>query len=133
MYVDRILETCLYAEDLDAAEEFYSFLLGEAPYSAQRGRHVFFRCGNNMLLIFNPKETAKVIEDFPSHGAEGPGHVAFAIAAEKVPAWRDRLFQAEIKIEKEITWPSEGHSIYFRDPAGNSIELATPGVWNIED
>jgi hypothetical protein len=32
-------------------------------------------------------------------------------------------------IEKEFGWPRGGRSIYFRDPAGNSVELVTPGLW----
>ncbi len=26
-----------------------------------------------------------------------------------------------------------GHSVYFRDPAGSSIKLASPRIWNIEE
>ena len=30
-----------------------------------------------------------------------------------------------------FTWPGGGRSIYFRDPAGNCVELVTPGVWGL--
>ncbi|PYK92782.1 MAG: glyoxalase, partial [Verrucomicrobia bacterium] len=26
-------------------------------------------------------------------------------------------------------WESEARSLYFRDPDGHMIELATPGIW----
>jgi catechol 2,3-dioxygenase-like lactoylglutathione lyase family enzyme len=29
----------------------------------------------------------------------------------------------------EMTWPAGGRSIYFEDPDGHVLELATPGLW----
>ena len=55
--IEGILETALYAEDLDAAEAFYGGILGLERITRQKDRHVFFRCGAGVLLIFNPKET----------------------------------------------------------------------------
>ena len=129
MEINRILETCLYVDDLKAAETFYSQVLGLKPFSRVENRHVFFRCGQNMLLLFNPVQTAKVTGEIPTHGAFGPGHIAFAMSSQEISEWRERLTGAGVTIEVEITWPSGGYSLYFRDPAGNSIELATPQVW----
>mgnify|MGYP001388257375 CR=1 FL=1 len=129
MKVDRILETCLYVDDLNAAEKFYRRILGVESFSRVNNRHVFFRCGESMLLLFNPLETAKSSGDVPTHGAHGPGHVAFAIAPNQIDLCRRQLQENGIAIETEITWPSGGRSIYFRDPAGNSVELATAQVW----
>ena len=129
MKVDRILETCLYVDDLNAAEKFYRRILGVESFSRVNNRHVFFRCGESMLLLFNPLETAKSSGDVPTHGAHGPGHVAFAIAPNQIDLCRRQLQENGIAIETEITWPSGGQSIYFRDPAGNSVELATAQVW----
>ena len=123
-----ILETCLYVDDLAAAEMFYSQVLGLTPFSRVEKRHIFFRCGTGMLLLFNPTETVKK-GDVPPHGAHGPGHIAFAIAPDQVAAWRERLQQHNVPIETEVTWPSGGQSLYFRDPAGNSLEVATAQVW----
>ena len=36
-------------------------------------------------------------------------------------------------IEQEVDWPRGGRSFYFRDPAGNSLELATPRIWGLPD
>ena len=35
----------------------------------------------------------------------------------------------EIAIESEITWKNGARSVYFRDPAGNSLEFAEPKLW----
>jgi catechol 2,3-dioxygenase-like lactoylglutathione lyase family enzyme len=51
------------------------------------------------------------------------------MSPDQISDWRERLEQQGVAIEAEITWPSGGYSIYFRDPAGNSVELATPQVW----
>jgi catechol 2,3-dioxygenase-like lactoylglutathione lyase family enzyme len=127
--IERILETCLYVDDLGAAEEFYSRILKLDVFSRVENRHVFFRCGQNMLLLFNPVQTAKAVGEVPPHGAHGPGHIAFALTPEEFEAGRQHLLQNGVSIEAEVTWPSGGRSIYFRDPAGNSLEFATPQVW----
>jgi catechol 2,3-dioxygenase-like lactoylglutathione lyase family enzyme len=67
----------------------------------------------------------------PAHGASGSGHVAFGIKAEELAAWRERLQSKGVAIEQEVEWPRGGKSVYFRDPAGNSVELVTPGVWGL--
>jgi catechol 2,3-dioxygenase-like lactoylglutathione lyase family enzyme len=65
----------------------------------------------------------------PAHGATGPGHVAFRILPEKLDAWRNHLADRGVAIEAEITWPGGSRSLYVRDPAGNSIELAPAAIW----
>jgi catechol 2,3-dioxygenase-like lactoylglutathione lyase family enzyme len=138
MRIDRILEACIYAADLDAAERFYTQVLGLERYSSVPGRHVFFRLGDGMFLIFNPERTSEepsVVGGaiVPAHGARGPGHVAFAIPDAEIPAWRSHIEAAGIQIESEVTWPRGGRSLYFRDPAGNCVELASPKLWGIPD
>ncbi len=130
MHVNHILETCLYVDDLDVAEAFYRDVLGLVKFSRAENRHVFFRCGQGVFLLFNPAETVKP-GDVPTHGAQGPGHVSFAMAKDKIDDWRDHLQQHKVEIEQEVTWPSGGYSLYFRDPAGNSVELATPITWSL--
>jgi catechol 2,3-dioxygenase-like lactoylglutathione lyase family enzyme len=135
---DRILETALYAPDLDAAEAFYGGLLGLARVSRAGDRHVFFRVGPAMLLIFNPAETAKPAAPgalpVPAHGATGPGHLAFAATAEDLDRWRARLTEAGVPVEADFRWPgSNARSLYVRDPAGNSIEFAEPRLWGLPD
>lgn len=132
-----VLETALYVNDLDRARNFYSKLLGLEEHSVQEGRHVFFRCSQGMLLLFNASATSEpghvAGQMIPTHGATGPGHVAFAIFESEIPRWRDHLTASGVTIESEISWPQGGHSIYFRDPAGNSLELATPKLWGLSE
>lgn len=134
MKVEGILETSLYCDDLAAAEEFYTNILGLEPVSAKKDRHVFFKCGQGMLLIFNPAHTSAVPTNVagvpvPLHGATGPGHIAFRAAREEMETWREHLLAHDVDIEADVTWSSGGRSLYFRDPSGNSIEIATPELW----
>jgi catechol 2,3-dioxygenase-like lactoylglutathione lyase family enzyme len=128
-----VLETCLYVDDLLRAEAFYRDVLGLQVESRQEGRHVFFHCGPQMLLLFNPLASRDSSDEIPGHGAFGPGHVAFAIRQTELSAWTKRLEQHSVTIEKTVTWPGGGQSLYFRDPAGNSLELATPKIWNLPE
>ncbi len=87
-----------------------------------------------MLLIFNPKMSGRrpVIGariPVPPHGCEGQGHVCFRAFAHEIPQWIERLRLAHVRIEADFTWPRGGRSIYFRDPAGNSLEIAEPRLW----
>lgn len=130
-----ILESVLYAADLDAAEAFYSGVLGLEKIARAGDRHVFFRCGGQVLLVFNPAETVKppatAALPVPPHGATGAGHLCFAASAEEIDRWRSRLTAAGIAIEADFEWPGGGRSIYFRDPAGNSLEFAEPRIWRL--
>jgi catechol 2,3-dioxygenase-like lactoylglutathione lyase family enzyme len=130
--IQRVLETSLYVTDLGAATKFYSEVLGLQPFSKVDGRHTFFRCGDGVVLLFNPSATQQEGGQVPPHGAHGPGHVAFAIQASDIPRWREHLGAHGVAVEREVTWPGMGQSIYFRDPAGNSVELATPQIWGFE-
>jgi catechol 2,3-dioxygenase-like lactoylglutathione lyase family enzyme len=133
MQAQVILETCLYVDDLSRAEHFYRDVLGLAVESRQDGRHVFFHCGQRMLLLFNPLASRESNDHFPPHGSFGAGHLAFGVRAAELPAWIDLLAQHGVAIEKTIDWPAGGRSLYFRDPAGNSLELATPKIWGIDE
>ena len=135
VHIKDILETALYVDDLDAAERFYTEVLGLTVDSKANGRHIFFRIGDRMLLLFSPDATSELDSDpnaAPSHGTRGPGHVAFSIAPDEFEAWRDRLTSHSVVIEKELDWGGRGRSLYFRDPAGNSLEVTIPAIWGIE-
>jgi catechol 2,3-dioxygenase-like lactoylglutathione lyase family enzyme len=128
MQLSKIFETVLYAEDLVAAERFYHEALG-LEVLERSNLVVAFRCGGGVLLIFDPRKSAAPNRDVPSHGSSSAGHVAFAAKPEDIDAWRGRLRQAGVPIENEVDWREGGRSIYFRDPAGNVIELAPPTIW----
>jgi len=83
-----------------------------------------------MLLVFNPDKTEQE-EDW--HGCRGRGHVAWAIPSHELEEWRQWLRAADVPIYSEVSWPKGGHSLYFRDPAGNSLELATLPTWGMAE
>src|SRR5262245_48725064 len=97
-----ILETVLYAKDLGATEAFYREVLGLEPFAQVAGRHLFYRCGGQVLLIFNPEATevapAPGALPVPPHGARGPGHICFRATAAELEAWRSRLREKKIAI-----------------------------------
>ncbi|MBK1789737.1 hypothetical protein [Persicirhabdus sediminis] len=128
-----ILEAVIYADDLVAAEEFYNKLLVRQPLIKDEGKHIFYRLQSSMLLIFNAEQSSvQCVSDkhpIPAHGAKGPGHVCLSMMGIEPAVWRKRLAELDIELEQDITWPNDGVSLYFRDPAGNSIEIATPKMW----
>ena len=137
-----ILESALYADDLDAAEDFYTRVMGLERIAKVEGRHVFFRCGQGVLLLFVAEATktpppADARLPVPPHGMSGQGHLCFAATAREIAAWKVRLESRGIAVEADFRWPpgkgqeKGGRSIYFRDPSGNSIEFAEPKIWGL--
>lgn len=133
------LESALYTSDLDAAEAFWTGIMGLRVFQKLPGRHVFLRVADGpaaqVLLVFNPAATrvppapgARL--PVPPHGAEGQGHYCLAVAPDRLDDWRAHLESSGVAIEADFRWPNGRRSIYFRDPAGNSIELADPAIWD---
>ena len=85
----------------------------------------------NVLLLFQRGSTLETVRmpggTIPPHDGHGPLHIAFAVAADELAAWETRLGERGIAIEGRTDWSRGGHSIYFRDPDGHLLELATPG------
>jgi catechol 2,3-dioxygenase-like lactoylglutathione lyase family enzyme len=142
MTPSAILESALYVTDLNAAETFYCEALGLEVIAKAEGRHVFFRCGGGVLLLFNAEATrqspapdAKL--PVPPHGTAGQGHLCFSATADEIARWKTHLKAKNIEIEADFEWPSfgkgsgGGRSIYFRDPSGNSLEFAEPRIWGM--
>lgn len=136
MIPSGILETALYVDDLDKAVEFYGGVLGLQLLGRLENRHAFFRCGDGVLLLFNPEETEKPLGPdarlpVPPHGARGPGHMCFRGTADDLVKMKAHLEARGVEVEAELEWPKGGRSIYFRDPAGNSLEMAEPRIWGL--
>jgi catechol 2,3-dioxygenase-like lactoylglutathione lyase family enzyme len=136
MNPSAILESALYVADLDAAESFYGEILGLERIAKVGGRHVFFRCGQGVLLLFNAEATKEPPSPgarlpVPPHGATGQGHLCFAASDEEIERWKVCLREKGVAIEADFIWPGGGRSIYFRDPSGNSLEFAEPKIWNL--
>ena len=115
--LEGILETALYADDLDRAEAFYGGVLGLEKIARAGNRHVFFRCGPGVLLIFNPAETVKPPPDdglqVPPHGTKGQGHACFRVSGGQSRCWTDKLKAAGIAIESEVRWPNGAPLLLF--------------------
>jgi catechol 2,3-dioxygenase-like lactoylglutathione lyase family enzyme len=129
-----VLETTLIVEDVARATRFYRELFG-FDVLAQTER----LCSLNVkpaqvLLLF---QRAGSLDDIRLPGgvlprdmdAQGRSHMAFAIEAEHLELWRRWLKQNAVAIESTVLWELGGTSLYFRDPDGNLLELATRGVW----
>lgn len=129
-----ILETVLYAGDLAATARFYQDVLGLEQMSAD-GRLISYAIApGQVLLLFQRGATDRTVElsrgTIPGHDGGGRQHLAFAIDADALPGWERRLAAFDVAIEGRMAWPRGGHSLYFRDPDGHLVELATPGLWN---
>ncbi len=132
MLLGQLSEAAIYTSDLEAAERFYHGVLGLEVISRMDGRGLAFRCGATVLLVFDPARTRIPDAGVPTHGATGEGHIAFAIDESELDPWRHHLRESGIAIEAEVNWPTGGRSLYFRDPAGNVVELAPSILWNTQ-
>ena len=85
-----------------------------------------------MLLLFLAEISSSNQSDVPKHGCHGPGHLAFHVEADQLNCWQNHLAHHGIDIEQKVQWPHGGESLYFRDPAGNSLELVSAEVWGLD-
>lgn len=128
MRVARIKETCIYVEDLDKTEGFYHGQLGLPVISKVKGRHIFFRAGESVLLCFIAAQTEKEAE-LPPHGARGSVHFAFEVSKNEYSNTLAEIQQKAIPILHEHHWKGELRSFYFHDPDGNLVEVIEEGLW----
>ena len=129
-----VLETALYCEDLATIAAWYERLL--VPTVLLRtDRLVALDVGGHgsVLLLFQQGQSTRPLVTpngtIPSHDGAPSGHLAFAIEQDDLAAWERQLAAQGIEIESRVTWERGGTSLYFRDPEGRSVELATRGTW----
>jgi catechol 2,3-dioxygenase-like lactoylglutathione lyase family enzyme len=131
--ITGLLETGLYVEDVARSRAFYTRLFGFPVLVEDDRLCALDVAGRGVLLLFRKGGTTEPVHipggAIPGHGGDGTLHYAFAIAAAHLDAWARRLHGEGIEIESRVTWPRGGVSLYFRDPDGHLVELATPGVW----
>ncbi|MDQ2092718.1 VOC family protein [Rhodalgimonas zhirmunskyi] len=132
--ISGVLEAALYVDDLDAAAAFYGGVIGLEEVTRRDTRHIFYRAGETIVLLFVARETLKppgpgAALPVPTHGATGPGHLCFNVPGADLDDWVETLTTAGIAIEADFHWPNGARSIYVRDPAGNSVEFAEPKLW----
>jgi catechol 2,3-dioxygenase-like lactoylglutathione lyase family enzyme len=131
----RVIETCLYADDLERAARFYEEVMGLPVLTADSRFRAYDVGGRSVLLVFRRGGTLETVHmpggTIPPHDGHGDLHIAFAIAADELSDWEERLEAHGIAIEGRTKWSRGGESIYFRDPDRHLLELATPGLWAI--
>jgi catechol 2,3-dioxygenase-like lactoylglutathione lyase family enzyme len=128
-----VLETSLYVDAFERACPFYEQVLGLNSIYRDARLCAYDVGGRGVLLLFlrgtslAPSRLPGGV--VPPHDGRGPIHMAFSIAADALAVWEARLAEAGVAIESRVRWPRGGESIYFRDPDGHVLELATPGLW----
>jgi len=131
--IRRVLETAIYVDDLGRSRSFYEAVLLVKPLSANERVCAYDIGGQSILLLFKRGGTLEPIVasggTIPPHDGNGPLHIALAIDEDELGAWEHHLIAQGVTIEARMTWSRGGNSIYFRDPDGNLLELATPGLW----
>ncbi len=130
-----ILETALYVDDMPRARRFYEDIMELAPIFTDDRLCAFAVADRDVLLLFRRGTTEQTVTmpggTIPGHDGAGRLHVAFAVSQEELPAWEQRLAGHGVAIEGRTDWRRGGHSVYFRDPDGHLLELATPGLWPV--
>ena len=123
--LDGLLESSLYVEGLARSVRFYQSVLGLQVIASDAERlRAMGVADRQVLLLFKKGASA-------DHDGDGRLHIAFAIPAAALAEWEKQLAEHGVAIETRTTWPRGGQSLYFRDPDGHLLELATPGVWSL--
>lgn len=127
---EGVLETALYYSRAEGAatERFYAKTLG-LPEVASWADGTAYRLGPGVLLLFEREELATREGPIADHGAHGPGHACLLAPGERFEATRRRLIEAGVEIVHEHEWKDDMRSFYFRDPAGNLLEVASGDLW----
>ena len=133
--LNAVLETALYVDDLSRGCRFYELVLGLSQIFRDERLAAYAVGDRSVLLLFrrgaSTHTTHMPAGTIPPHDGSGPLHVAFAISAEALSQWERELARHGVAIEGTTELPRGGRSIYFRDPDGHLLELATPGLWTI--
>lgn len=132
--VGGVLETSLYVDDLTGAVAFYRDLFGFPPFFHDARMAALEIPGGQVLLLFQRGATLEPAPGpgggfIPPHHGEGSLHLCFAIPFGELAAWEAHLSARGVAVESRLRWARGGTSLYFRDPEGNSLEVATPGLW----
>jgi catechol 2,3-dioxygenase-like lactoylglutathione lyase family enzyme len=133
--LDGILETALYTDDMARARAFYEGVLGLKAIFEDKRLVAYGVAGRDVLLIFKRGAARETVTmpggTIPGHDGAGPLHIAFRIGKDELARWEAHLAARGVAIEGATNWSRGGRSIYFRDPDGHLLELATPGLWEV--
>ena len=133
--LDGILETALYTDDMERARAFYEGVLELEPIFSDARLTAYGVASRSVLLIFRRGSATQTVTipggTIPGHDGAGALHIAFAIGKDELEQWEKHLASRGVPIEGATSWSRGGRSIYFRDPDGHLLELATPGLWKV--
>jgi catechol 2,3-dioxygenase-like lactoylglutathione lyase family enzyme len=121
-----ILETSLYTDDMDRARAFYEGVLGLQPMFSDDSLTAY-AIERSVLLLFREGTTSSRTAVFRDTAARANCTSHSQLKGRSLKAGEI----ASRTIEGENGWSRGGHSVYFRDPDGNLLELVTPGLWAV--
>lgn len=133
--LNGIIETAIHVRDLSASAGFYQQVLGLELIERSERLCAMSVAGRHLLLLFLQGGSTEPVETgggtIPPHDGSGSLHFAFAIDRSELAPWEKRLREKGVPVESRVDWELGGTSLYFRDPDGHLVELATPGNWPI--
>ena len=139
--VNGLFEAALFVQDLSRARDFYQQVVGLEMLQESEVACVFIVAKRQLLLLIT-QEKARAPSKTPGGQVPpclvrpgetlGAGHIALAVAEAEFDAWRTHLESKGVEVLSEVASEPGGRSLYFRDPDGHLLELATPGVWKLD-
>ena len=150
MTVQTIYHTGFVVKNLDEALEFYTGTLGmiverdpavsDTPWIAavvgyenvkMRVTYVGVGDGHSIELIQYIEPQAEIRTDQFDRNCPGSAHAAMIV--DNVSKWRERLESKGIEVfgpryKRDVEYPWAQYAIYFQDPDGNWLEMASRGV-----
>jgi catechol 2,3-dioxygenase-like lactoylglutathione lyase family enzyme len=128
-----LLETALYVSDLEESRQFYQRIFGFECLLEDHRMCALQVPGSGVLLLFKHGGSLQPSQVpggmIPAHGGSGVLHLCFAIPVASLEDWTRHLAAQEVEVESRVRQAFGGISLYFRDPDGHSVEVATPGLW----
>lgn len=131
--INGLLETGFSTSDLQRARTFYQEVMGFEPLHEDERGSIYGLPGDQLLIVVREESAEEVHSvsgsEIPPWGGPGTVHIAFAVDRDQIESWTEHLEAAGVSIESRVEWERGGVSIYFRDPDGNVLEMASPGIW----
>src|SRR6516165_3340422 len=94
--LDRVIETCLYVDDLGRSARLYEEALGLKVLTYDERFRAYDVGGQSVLLLFRRGGTLKTVH---MPGGTIPLHDAFAVTAQALREWEERSRDQGVAIE----------------------------------
>ena len=127
MQNDEVVNVRYMVDDVDAAIEFYSKLLGFEILTSAAPAFADVKRGNLRLLLSGPASSAgRPMPDGRTPGPGGWNRIHFIV--DDIDAEVGRLRDAGAAFRNDIVTGPGGKQILLEDPSGNVVELFQPAV-----